>query len=108
MSIILIGITSIINHSLDGSWLIYDLNYNSKIAINNNFIIKLLDYWCIITFTLLSYIKFGNKLLFWIIFFIVFILVLLPQFFSLDRKKYIYTHNLIHIIIILSIIYFLM
>lgn len=104
--IIILGITSILSHSNQNSdWWIYDLNYNSQIPINNFFIIRLLDYWSIITLILLLFIKYSYKLFFWIILLIIFILFLIPKNLNLKREKYIITHNLIHIIGILSIAY---
>lgn len=105
--ITILGITSILNHTNnnDDDWWIYDLNYKSQIPINNQFIIRLLDYWSIIALILLLFIKYSYKLFFWIIFLIIFTLFLIPRILNLKREKYIITHNLIHIIAFLSIAY---
>ena len=98
---------SILNHTNESSqWWIYDLDHKSQIPINNSFVIRILDYWCIITLFLLYLIKYGYKLFFWIVNLIIYILFSLPKILNLDRKKYILTHNLIHIIVLISIIYF--
>lgn len=104
--ITILGITSVLTHANENDdWWIYDLNYKSQIPINNQFIIRLLDYWSIIALILLLFIKYSYKLFFWIIFLIIFTLFLIPRILNLKREKYIITHNLIHIIGFLSIAY---
>ena len=104
--ITILGITSVLTHANENDdWWIYDLNYKSQIPINNQFIIRLLDYWSIIALILLLFIKYSYKLFFWIIFLIIFTLFLIPRILNLKREKYIITHNLIHIIAFLSIAY---
>lgn len=104
--IILLGFVSIINHyNHEESWWIYDLNSNSKIHINEHFVIRILDYWFIITTLLLVTIKYYKNFIFWIGCFIILLLTIIPYLLNLKKNTYTISHTLIHLLSIIGISY---